>query len=241
MSHALARPTSRLFLQQWDGVAAANRNQFAMHGGEFSRRLNRVYDRFDGITSKTLSFSLSIELPCSQPIVKNELRTADGPIDWLAAGLNYHQPQLLLPQQVRLDRVRKVSVDAGCTCPNVDGTIGHRRCIFCDPQLQPQPALGDGRLPNKSTRAFGRFDSDTAGTGSSPTSSPPPTPTRPVDQLRPLYEEALAHPRLSAWPSAPGPTASRTTCSTCWRNRRAGRGWRSSTGCKRCTTGRWTG
>ena len=29
-------------------------------------------------------------------------------------------------------RVQKISVDAGFSCPNRDGTISHGGCIFCD-------------------------------------------------------------------------------------------------------------
>ena len=30
------------------------------------------------------------------------------------------------------ERVQKVTIDAGFTCPNRDGTIGKGGCIFCD-------------------------------------------------------------------------------------------------------------
>jgi hypothetical protein len=37
-------------------------------------------------------------------------------------------------------RVQKVSVDAGFTCPNVDGTVAIGGCTFLrQPQLQPEP------------------------------------------------------------------------------------------------------
>ena len=29
------------------------------------------------------------------------------------------------------EKVYKLSLDAGCTCPNRDGTLGTRGCIFC--------------------------------------------------------------------------------------------------------------
>ncbi|MHB8763031.1 MAG: TIGR01212 family radical SAM protein [Deferrisomatales bacterium] len=40
--------------------------------------------------------------------------------------------------------VRRVSLDAGCSCPNRDGTLGHGGCTFCDP-ASFAPGAGDRR------------------------------------------------------------------------------------------------
>jgi radical SAM protein (TIGR01212 family) len=42
------------------------------------------------------------------------------------------------------ERVQRVSLDAGFSCPNRDGTLGNRGCAFCDP-ASFSPAAGDQR------------------------------------------------------------------------------------------------
>src|SRR5260221_12487292 len=51
--------------------------------------------------------------------------------DWRAAGLRYYAYNFFLRQKFG-ERVQKVSVDAGFTCPNVDGTVAIGGCTFCD-------------------------------------------------------------------------------------------------------------
>src|ERR1700759_1405795 len=51
--------------------------------------------------------------------------------DWRRAGLRYHAYNFFLRQKFG-QRVQKVSVDAGFTCPNVDGTVAVGGCTFCD-------------------------------------------------------------------------------------------------------------
>ncbi|MCA9201221.1 MAG: TIGR01212 family radical SAM protein, partial [Planctomycetales bacterium] len=94
-------------------------------------------------------------------------------------------------------RVQKVSVDAGFTCPNVDGTVAIGGCTFCDnrsfspsrrvPRLTVLDQIQDGirRLKRRYTcdQFFAYFQ--------------PATNTyAPVERLRPLYESALQHPKI---------------------------------------------
>src|SRR4051812_24368372 len=51
---------------------------------------------------------------------------------WRAAGLRYHSYRYFLRQKFGKERVQKVSIDAGFTCPNVDGTVATGGCTFCD-------------------------------------------------------------------------------------------------------------
>src|SRR5438128_8612476 len=51
--------------------------------------------------------------------------------DWRAAGLRYYAYNFFLRRKFG-GRVQKVSVDAGFTCPNVDGTVARGGCTFCD-------------------------------------------------------------------------------------------------------------
>src|SRR5437899_5452785 len=54
------------------------------------------------------------------------------PAPWEKAGLRYHSYRYFLRQKFGNRRVQKVSLDAGFTCPNVDGTVATGGCTFCD-------------------------------------------------------------------------------------------------------------
>ena len=66
-------------------------------------------------------------------------------------------------------RVQKVSLDAGFTCPNVDGTVAKGGCTFCD---------------NRNCRHLLAYFQPATNTDA------------PVEKLRPLYEEAISHPQV---------------------------------------------
>ena len=51
--------------------------------------------------------------------------------DWQTAGLAYFSYGFYL-RQLFGQRVQKVSIDAGFTCPNVDGSVAIGGCTFCD-------------------------------------------------------------------------------------------------------------
>src|SRR4029078_9516197 len=48
-----------------------------------------------------------------------------------AAELRYFNYNFFLQRKFG-QRVHKVSIDAGFTCPNVDGTVAIGGCVFCD-------------------------------------------------------------------------------------------------------------
>lgn len=94
-------------------------------------------------------------------------------------------------------KVYRVTVDAGFTCPNVDGKVAKGGCVYCDNRsFSP-----NRRLPRKTLRdqvSFGidklsqRYGADKflvyfqAATNT----------YAPVDKLRRLYDEALDHPQV---------------------------------------------
>lgn len=115
---------------------------------------------------------------------------------WRSAGLRYHAYNFFLRQKFG-ERVQKVSLDAGFTCPNVDGTVAIGGCTFCDnrsfspsrrtPRVSIRDQLDDGirRLKTRYTaeKFLAYFQ--------------PATNTyAPVEKLRPLYESALSHPQV---------------------------------------------
>lgn len=96
-------------------------------------------------------------------------------------------------------KLYKVSINAGFTCPNRDGTLGKRGCIFCsgagsgdfagDAALSVTEQIDSGReriqgkLPNGDYGLIAYFQAYT-------------NTYAPVDRLRELYMEAVLHPKV---------------------------------------------
>ena len=94
------------------------------------------------------------------------------------------------------EKVYKVSINGGFTCPNRDGTLGTRGCIFCSGQgsgdFAPTASLTvseqieagikqtKAKNPTKFIAYFQAFTNTYA----------------PVDRLEKLYKEALDHPKI---------------------------------------------
>lgn len=125
------------------------------------------------------------------------LSTTSERFGWQGSGLRYFSYN----RQLRLRfgaRVQKVSIDARFTCPNVDGTVATGGCTFCDNrsfspsrritrrQIADQIEAGIRQLRlryHKVDRFIAYFQ--------------PATNTyAPVERLREVYEEALAHPAI---------------------------------------------
>lgn len=54
------------------------------------------------------------------------------PADWRSSGLLYHSLNFFYRNRFGT-RVWKLGLDAGCGCPNRDGTVATSGCVFCDP------------------------------------------------------------------------------------------------------------
>ncbi len=123
---------------------------------------------------------------------------ADSHYDWRGAGRRYYAYRFYLQQKFGT-RVQKVSIDAGFTCPNVDGTVAIGGCTFCDnrsfspsrrvPKVAVQDQINDGirRLKRRYT-----CDHFTA------YFQPATNTYAPVERLRKLYDDALSHPQVVA-------------------------------------------
>lgn len=131
----------------------------------------------------------------NRPALPSRARPAPA-YDWRAAGLRYFAYNFFLRGKYG-ERVQRVSLDAGFTCPNVDGTVAIGGCNFCDNRsFSPSrrvkrrgmsEQLDDGirriQLRYRAKRFLAYFQ--------------PATNTyAPVERLRPLYEEALSHPQV---------------------------------------------
>lgn len=93
-------------------------------------------------------------------------------------------------------KVYKLALSSGCTCPNRDGTLGDRGCIFCDGagafaaagDIPAQLAAAKARVAAKAgpeARYIAYFQSFTNTYG-------------PVERLRELYAAAMAPPEVAA-------------------------------------------
>jgi uncharacterized protein len=115
---------------------------------------------------------------------------------WRAAGLRYYAYNFFLRRKFG-SRVQKVSVDAGFTCPNVDGTVARGGCTFCDnrsfspSRRLPRQAIA-GQIDEGIRRLKWRYDCDRFLAYFQPATNT----YAPVDRLRALYDAAIDHPQV---------------------------------------------
>jgi uncharacterized protein len=116
---------------------------------------------------------------------------------WHATGLPYFSESFHLRQRFGV-RVQKVSVDAGFTCPNVDGTVATGGCTFCDNRsFSPSRRLPRAGIRGQIDESIKRMRMRYRNCRHFLAYFQPATNTyAPVERLRPLYEEALVHPQV---------------------------------------------
>jgi radical SAM protein (TIGR01212 family) len=125
------------------------------------------------------------------------LRPTEVTPTWRQARLRYYSYNHFLRQSFG-GRVQKVSLDAGFTCPNVDGLVAKGGCTFCDNRsFSPSrrlPRAGIwGQIDQSIVRMRRRYENCTQFLAYF---QPASNTYAPVDRLRPLYEEALSHPQI---------------------------------------------
>ncbi len=119
--------------------------------------------------------------------------------DWRAAGLRFFSYRFFLTQTFSA-RVQRVSVDAGLTCPNVDGTVAKGGCTFCDNRsFSPSRRLPRQDIRGQIDEGIRRLRKRYSDCERFMAYFQPATNTyAPVDRLRTLYEQALSHPQVIA-------------------------------------------
>jgi radical SAM protein (TIGR01212 family) len=117
--------------------------------------------------------------------------------DWRAAGLRYYSYNHFLRKKFG-ERVQKVSLDAGFTCPNVDGLVAKGGCTFCDNRsFSPSRRLPRAGILGQIDQSIARMRKRYENCQKFLAYFQPATNTyAPVERLRPLYEEALSHPQV---------------------------------------------
>jgi uncharacterized protein len=131
-------------------------------------------------------------LTSTKPLIEADPRLA-----WREAGLPYYAANFHLRQRFGR-RVQKVSVDAGFTCPNVDGSVATGGCTFCDNRsFSPSRRLPRAGIRGQIDQSIARMRLRYRNCHHFLAYFQPATNTyAPVERLRPLYEEALSHPQV---------------------------------------------
>jgi len=116
---------------------------------------------------------------------------------WRAAGLRFFSHGFALRQRFG-QRVQRVSIDAGFTCPNVDGTVATGGCSFCDNRsFSPSRRLyRGGNVTAQIDEGIRRTQTRYRARRFLAYFQPATNTYAPVERLRPLFEEAIAHPSV---------------------------------------------
>ncbi len=130
--------------------------------------------------------------------------THRGPIDhhqrydWRSEGLRYYSYNFHL-RKIFGHRVQRVSIDAGFTCPNVDGTLSTGGCTFCDNRsFSPSRRLPKGAILSQIDEGIRRLKTRYNCNHFMAYFQPATNTYAPVDRLREVFEEAVSHPDVVA-------------------------------------------
>ncbi|HEX7376668.1 MAG TPA: TIGR01212 family radical SAM protein [Pirellulales bacterium] len=117
--------------------------------------------------------------------------------DWRSAGLRYFALNYYLRGRFG-GRVQKVSLDAGFTCPNVDGAVAVGGCVFCDNRsFSPSRRLKRVDLAAQLERGMQLLRRRYANVSRFLAYFQPATNTyAPVELLRSLFTQPLDHPEV---------------------------------------------
>lgn len=122
--------------------------------------------------------------------------TDHAPPDWRIAGLRYFAYNYFLRQKFG-QRVQKVSIDAGFTCPNVDGSVAVGGCTFCDNRsFSPSRRVRRQDLLEQIDDGIRRLKTRYTCDQFLAYFQPATNTYAPVERLRPLYQRALEHPQV---------------------------------------------
>ena len=88
----------------------------------------------------------------------------------------------------------KIALDAGMTCPNRDGSLGSRGCIFCSAGGSGDFAASASGIDAQLAEGLGKFGDKKVGNSFMAYFQAYTNTYAPVEKLRKLYTEALSHP-----------------------------------------------
>jgi radical SAM protein (TIGR01212 family) len=120
----------------------------------------------------------------------------DRSIDYRAAGLPYHSLNFFYRKRFGT-KVRKLSLDAGCGCPNRDGTLATLGCIYCSPEsFSPSRRMGPSSVSEQIQAGIRRLKRRYAADRFVAYFQPGTNTYGPIDRLRAAYQQALGHPEI---------------------------------------------
>jgi radical SAM protein (TIGR01212 family) len=94
-------------------------------------------------------------------------------------------------------RVYRVTVDAGFTCPNVDGSVAVGGCVYCDNRsFSPNRRLPRSSIRDQVARGVTILQERYQAERFLAYFQPATNTYAPVDKLRRVYDEALDHPQI---------------------------------------------
>ena len=115
---------------------------------------------------------------------------------WRAAGLRYYAYNFFLRQKFG-GRVQKVSIDAGFTCPNVDGSVTVGGCVFCDNRsFSPSRRVKRRGVAEQIEDGIRRLQRRYQAERFLAYFQPATNTYAPLHRLCALYTEALAQPKI---------------------------------------------
>ena len=95
------------------------------------------------------------------------------------------------------ERVQKVSIDAGFTCPNRDGTRGTGGCTYCNNKtFKPTYCNLENSITDQIEKGIGFFSKKYSAMRYLAYFQAYTSTWAPVEDLKKLYEEALQHPKI---------------------------------------------
>jgi uncharacterized protein len=117
---------------------------------------------------------------------------------WKDSGFRYYPYGYHLKQKFG-QRVQKVSIDAGFSCPNVDGTVAIGGCVFCDNRsFSPSRRVRRDKIQSQIDDGISRLKKRYKVNKFMAYFQPATNTYAPVEELRPLFEQAIAHPEVVA-------------------------------------------
>jgi hypothetical protein len=117
-------------------------------------------------------------------------------LDYRAAGLTYHSLNFFYRKRFG-SKVWKLSLDAGCGCPNRDGTLATLGCIYCNPEsFSPSRRGGLRAVAAQIDDGICRLRRRYAAARFVAYFQPGTNTYGPIDRLRLAYQQALGHPSI---------------------------------------------
>jgi radical SAM protein (TIGR01212 family) len=119
---------------------------------------------------------------------------SDRTLDYRADGLPYYRLNYFYRKKFGA-KVWKLSLDAGCGCPNRDGTLATLGCIYCSPEsFSPSRRMGTGSIAEQAQEGIRRLKRRYAADRFVAYFQAGTNTYGPIDRLRLFYQQAIAHP-----------------------------------------------